>query len=124
MDKILHDPQDPKLWELWYIPYNGSCRILSISSISRVAKDEETSHPRVPQMGGVHQPMGNLSGGSPPRAASPGSLSLLAGTAKGDNLCTCLGHLGAFSKAPHVSSPCMDAPRSGPTADGQNPALP
>ena len=44
--------------------------------------------------------------------------------AKGDNLCTCLGHLGAFSKAPHVSSPCMDAPRSGPTVDGQNPALP
>ena len=31
MDKILHDPKDPKLWELWYIPYNGSCRILSIS---------------------------------------------------------------------------------------------
>ena len=24
MDKILHDPKDPKLWELWYIPYNGS----------------------------------------------------------------------------------------------------
>ena len=23
MDKILHDPKDPKLWELWYIPYNG-----------------------------------------------------------------------------------------------------
>ena len=31
MDKILHDPKDPKLWELWYIPYNGSCRILSIN---------------------------------------------------------------------------------------------
>ena len=31
MDKILHDPKDPKLWELWYIPYYGSCRILSIS---------------------------------------------------------------------------------------------
>ena len=30
MDKILHDPKDPKLWELWYIPY-GSCRILSIN---------------------------------------------------------------------------------------------
>ena len=27
MDKILHDPKDPKLWELWYIPYYGSCRI-------------------------------------------------------------------------------------------------
>ena len=23
MHKILHDPKDPKLWELWYIPYNG-----------------------------------------------------------------------------------------------------
>ena len=23
MEKILHDPNDPKLWELWYIPYNG-----------------------------------------------------------------------------------------------------
>ena len=32
MDKILHDPKDPKLWELWYIPYDGSCRILSINS--------------------------------------------------------------------------------------------
>ena len=34
MDKILHDPKDPKLWELWYIPYNGYCRILSINSIT------------------------------------------------------------------------------------------
>ena len=24
MDKILHDPKDPKLWELWYIPYNDN----------------------------------------------------------------------------------------------------
>ena len=32
MDKILHDLKDPKLWELWYIPYYGSCRILSINS--------------------------------------------------------------------------------------------
>ena len=23
MDKILHDLKDPKLWELWYFPYNG-----------------------------------------------------------------------------------------------------
>ena len=23
MDKILHDPKDPKLWELWYVPYGG-----------------------------------------------------------------------------------------------------
>ena len=30
MDKILHDPKDPKLWELWYIPYNGLCRIYII----------------------------------------------------------------------------------------------
>ena len=34
MDKILHGPKDPKLWELWYIPYYGSCRILSISRIN------------------------------------------------------------------------------------------
>ena len=32
MDKILHDLKDSKLWELWYIPYYGSCRILSINS--------------------------------------------------------------------------------------------
>ena len=31
MDKILHDPKDPTLWEVWYIPYYGSCRILSIN---------------------------------------------------------------------------------------------
>ena len=31
MDKILHDPKDPKLRELWSIPYYGSCRILSIN---------------------------------------------------------------------------------------------
>ena len=23
MDKILHDLKDSKIWELWYIPYNG-----------------------------------------------------------------------------------------------------
>ena len=34
MDKILHYFKDPKLWELWYIPYYGSCRILSISRIN------------------------------------------------------------------------------------------
>ena len=28
------DPKDPKLWELWYIPYYGSCRILSINRSS------------------------------------------------------------------------------------------
>ena len=37
MDKILHDPKDPKLWELWYIPYYGSCRILSINRMDIVA---------------------------------------------------------------------------------------
>ena len=41
MDKILHDPKDPELWELWYIPYYGSCRILSInrSSINHTLGD-------------------------------------------------------------------------------------
>ena len=33
MDKILHYFKYPKLWELWYIPYDGSCRILSINRI-------------------------------------------------------------------------------------------
>ena len=37
MDKILHDPKDLKLWELWYIPYYGSC-ILSINRNYRVLK--------------------------------------------------------------------------------------
>ena len=23
MEKILHDLKDPKVWELWYIPYYG-----------------------------------------------------------------------------------------------------
>ena len=31
MDKILHYFKDPKLWELLYIPYYGSCKILSIN---------------------------------------------------------------------------------------------
>ena len=31
MVKILHVPKDLKLWELWYIPYYGKCRILSIN---------------------------------------------------------------------------------------------
>ena len=33
MDKILHGPKDPKLWELWYIPYYGSCRIYNYSTL-------------------------------------------------------------------------------------------
>ena len=36
MDKILHDPKDPKLWELWYIPYNGQCRILPINRMTEI----------------------------------------------------------------------------------------
>ena len=39
MDKILHDPKDPKLWELWYIPYYGSCRILSINRMKAEPED-------------------------------------------------------------------------------------
>ena len=38
MDKILHCFKYPKLWELWYIPYNGSCRILSINRTEVVAE--------------------------------------------------------------------------------------
>ena len=33
MVQILHDLQDPRLWELWYIPYEGYRRIYSISSV-------------------------------------------------------------------------------------------
>ena len=31
MIEILHYLKDPKLWELWYIPYYGSCRIYIIN---------------------------------------------------------------------------------------------
>ena len=44
MDKILHDPKDPKLWELWYIPYYGSCRILSIEGGGRQAAASSSRH--------------------------------------------------------------------------------
>ena len=27
MTEILHYSKGPKLWELWYIPYYGQCRI-------------------------------------------------------------------------------------------------
>ena len=53
MDKILHDPKDLKLWELWYIPYYGSCRILSInrmdlgSADSRKARKIRGSRPMI-----------------------------------------------------------------------------
>ena len=43
MDKILHDPKDPKLWELWYIPYFGSCRILSINRMIRTIIAPQTA---------------------------------------------------------------------------------
>ena len=36
MDKILHYLKDPKLWGLRYIPYYGSCRILSINHIEEL----------------------------------------------------------------------------------------
>ena len=47
MDKILHDPKDPKLWELWYIPYNGSCRILSINRKVYCIKAPRTLKPKL-----------------------------------------------------------------------------
>ena len=31
MIKILHYLKDPKLWELWYIPNSGQCRIYIIN---------------------------------------------------------------------------------------------
>ena len=34
MIEIRHDLKDPKLWDLWYIPYYGSCRIYIINRIS------------------------------------------------------------------------------------------
>ena len=34
MIEILHYLKDPKLWELWYIPYCGSCRISIINRMS------------------------------------------------------------------------------------------
>ena len=50
MDKILHDPKDPKLWELWYIPYYGSCRILSINRIKDSIKLRNTTEWRLGSM--------------------------------------------------------------------------
>ena len=53
IDKILHDPKDPKLWELWCIPYYGSCRILSISRKNNHEFTVKASHaePSRPQPG-------------------------------------------------------------------------
>ena len=31
MIEILHYLKDPKLWELWYIPYYGYCRMYTIN---------------------------------------------------------------------------------------------
>ena len=41
MVKILHYLKDPKLWELRYIPYYGQCRILTISSITKIRDSVE-----------------------------------------------------------------------------------
>ena len=46
MDKILHYLKDPKLWELWYIPYYGSCRILSINRSTHVVEASRSPEPR------------------------------------------------------------------------------
>ena len=35
---ILNYLQDPKLWELWYIPYYGQCRIYIINRSNRFLK--------------------------------------------------------------------------------------
>ena len=62
MDKILHYLKYPKLWELWYIPYYGSCRILSINRSSllgfRVSGGSE-------QLVFSHKPYSNHSGPPP-----------------------------------------------------------
>ena len=34
MVEILHYLKDPKLWELWYVPYYGQCRISIINRMS------------------------------------------------------------------------------------------
>ena len=53
MDKILHDPKDPRLWEIWSIPYYGSCRILSISSMNpkRVSGKDRPVNPALHRRG-------------------------------------------------------------------------
>ena len=46
MDKILHDPKDPILWELWYIPYimgnAGFCPSTVVIEFSVGARMEES----------------------------------------------------------------------------------
>ena len=42
MIEILHYLKDPKLWELWYIPYYGSCRIYIINrTVSALERERE-----------------------------------------------------------------------------------
>ena len=33
MIEILHYLKDPKLWELWYLPHYGKCRIFASSTV-------------------------------------------------------------------------------------------
>ena len=49
MIEILHYPKDPKLWELWDIPYYGSCRILIINrrNTSFSNSSSKTNRPRL-----------------------------------------------------------------------------
>ena len=44
MDKILHYFKYPKLRELWYIPYYGSCRILSINRSNNNSTSNDNSN--------------------------------------------------------------------------------
>ena len=37
MIEILHYLKDPELWELWYIPYYGICRIYIINRESKAS---------------------------------------------------------------------------------------
>ena len=36
---ILHYLNDPRLWELWYIPYYGDCRIYIINRSCQTGED-------------------------------------------------------------------------------------
>ena len=51
MDKILHDLKDPKLWELWYIPYNGGNAGFCPSTVVTYTLLE--SHSKAPLSSGV-----------------------------------------------------------------------
>ena len=41
MIQILYYLKDPKLWELWYIPYSQYCRISLINRIAKTPWDLE-----------------------------------------------------------------------------------